>query len=152
MLPDMVLDTLFAVWKRLILLITMKKLSYNEIKHNCLSPKELERLPKNPIYVVAHNIRSLFNVGSIFRTSDALRVEKLFLTGFTGHPPRDEIEKVALGSTETVLWEYNENIFEIIEILRKLHVNIVALEHTDESKEFQEFKYEFCETNINGAG
>jgi len=121
----------------------MRKLSFEEVKRKCLSLEELEKLPRNPIYVIAHNIRSLFNVGSIFRTSDALRVKKIFLTGFTGHPPRDEIEKVALGSTKTVPWVYRRNVIEVINLLKKENVNIVALEHTDCSIDFQEFEYKF---------
>ena len=61
---------------------------------------------RNPIYVIAENVRSLFNVGAIFRTADGVKARKVFLTGFTGHPPRPEIEKVALGSDRAVPWAY----------------------------------------------
>jgi len=121
----------------------MRKLTFDELNSKCLTRKNFLILPKNPIYVIAHNIRSLHNVGSIFRTSDALKIEKLFLTGFTGYPPRDEIEKVALGATETVSWEYNKDVFEIIDRLKKDKVEIIVLEQTDKSIDFQEFNYNF---------
>jgi len=121
----------------------MRKLSFDEIKTKNLSGINSDEESRHPVYVIAHNIRSLFNVGSIFRTSDALRVKKLYLTGYTAHPPRDEIEKVALGSTVTVPWEHRDDIFEVIDILKNNHVSVIALEHTDESRDFQQYNYNF---------
>jgi 23S rRNA (guanosine2251-2'-O)-methyltransferase len=79
--------------------------------------------------VIAHNIRSLHNVGSIFRSCDAFGVEKLYLTGITGTPPRKEIAKVALGSEHRVAWEQVEDVFEIITRLKKEGIKVVALEN-----------------------
>jgi tRNA G18 (ribose-2'-O)-methylase SpoU len=78
--------------------------------------------------VIAHNIRSLHNVGSIFRSADAFGVEKLYLTGFTGAPPRAEISKTALGSEGRVSWEHRSDIFRVIGDLRAQGHSIIGLE------------------------
>lgn len=82
------------------------------------------------IRLLAHNVRSLWNVGSFFRTCDAFAVERLYLTGYTGHPPRREITKTAIGAEECVPWEHHENPIPIIEQLKKDSWQIVALEIT----------------------
>lgn len=79
-------------------------------------------------YVICQNIRSLFNVGAIFRTSDAFGVDKIFLTGITGRPPRKEISKVALGADEFIPWEYHRQPLRLIKKLKAEGVRIVALE------------------------
>lgn len=79
--------------------------------------------------VIAHNIRSLHNVGSIFRSCDVFGVEKLYLTGITGAPPRKEIAKVALGSEHRVAWEQVEDVFELVGRLKAEGNKIVALEN-----------------------
>jgi tRNA G18 (ribose-2'-O)-methylase SpoU len=109
----------------------MRKLSHPEIK---AERKEIERIheySRNPIYVICDNIRSIFNVGAIFRTSDGAFIEKIYLTGYTPYPPRKEIEKVALGATESVPWEYFEDPLEVVSILKKQGVKIAVLEITD---------------------
>ena len=121
----------------------MRKLTFEEINERQQSAAELKKQSRNPILVVCESIRSLYNVGSIFRTSDGLRVEKIYLCGFTGYPPRKEIDKVALGAADSVPWEYNENVTEVIKKLRMNGVQVVALEHTEGSSNFQEFKYSF---------
>jgi 23S rRNA (guanosine2251-2'-O)-methyltransferase len=78
--------------------------------------------------IIAHNIRSLYNVGSIFRNADGFGVEHVYLTGYTGQPPRDEISKVALGAEETVPWSHISNVEECIEKLRNEGAQILALE------------------------
>lgn len=95
--------------------------------------------PRVPITVVVHNVRSLYNVGSIFRTSDAVRIEELILTGFTPHPPRKEIDKTALGATATVPNRYEKNIIDVLQTERKRGSSIVALEQTRESIPVREF-------------
>ncbi|MFB6285118.1 MAG: TrmH family RNA methyltransferase [Candidatus Bipolaricaulia bacterium] len=82
-----------------------------------------------PLYVICHNIRSLWNVGSIFRTSDAAEVRKVFLGGYTGHPPRDRITKTALGADEWIPWEGHRHTWRFIERLQAEGVTIVALEN-----------------------
>ena len=96
-----------------------------------------------PIYIILENIRSLYNVGSIFRTSDAARIHKIFTTGITGHPPRKEIAKTALGAQDTVPWEHCNDSREIIQRLKSDGVTIVAVEHTDESISFWEAEFSF---------
>ncbi len=78
--------------------------------------------------IIAHNIRSLHNVGAIFRSSDAFSVEKLYLTGYTGQPPRKEIAKTALGSQNRVAWEHVEDVSELIVQLKQNGYHIAALE------------------------
>ena len=80
-----------------------KKLSMDEL--NRLSPEEFKNVEKTPLIIVLDNVRSLNNVGSAFRTADAFRIEKIFLCGITGTPPHREINKTALGATESVDWE-----------------------------------------------
>jgi tRNA G18 (ribose-2'-O)-methylase SpoU len=83
--------------------------------------------------IIAHNIRSLHNVGSIFRSADAFAVEKLYLTGYTGCPPQKEIAKTALGSENRVQWEKVEDIFLLLEKLRPKGFAIVGLETGDQA-------------------
>ncbi|MCB9802697.1 TrmH family RNA methyltransferase [Candidatus Nomurabacteria bacterium] len=94
-------------------------------------------------YIIAHNIRSLYNVGTFFRTADALGVDQLFLTGYTGKPPRKEISKVALGAEETVPWKYYKNVSSLITKLKKEGVKIIALEKTKSAIDYLDFKAEF---------
>ena len=79
--------------------------------------------------VIAHNIRSLHNVGAIFRSADAFGVERLYLTGFTGTPPRSEIAKTALGSEDRVAWEKVAEVVEVIEGVKAAGYRVVALEN-----------------------
>ncbi|MBI1730228.1 RNA methyltransferase [Candidatus Acetothermia bacterium] len=97
------------------------------------------------LYAICHNIRSLHNVGSIFRTADAAGVDKIFLCGYTGQPPRKEISKVSLGAEESVPWEHHYQTWRVVENLKSLHVQIVALENNIGfySQNFQEFKPRF---------
>ncbi|MEB2330492.1 MAG: TrmH family RNA methyltransferase [Ignavibacteriaceae bacterium] len=109
----------------------MRKLTYDEIKSLRLSETEALVTQRNPISVLCDNIRSIFNVGAIFRTSDAILAEKIWLTGYTPYPPRKEIEKVALGATRTVHWEYVKNPIEVIDKLKSFGVKIAVLEQTN---------------------
>ena len=121
----------------------MRKLSFEEIKSARPTPEEIEQEGRFPISVVAENIRSLFNVGSIFRTSDAARIEKLYLTGFSGQPPRNEISKTALGADRSVPWEYRKNTPALIRQLKSEGKTLVVLEHTDASRDFRKVTYTF---------
>ncbi len=111
----------------------MRKLTHQEISQHRFSPEQLKTMPRLPIYVLLDNIRSLYNVGSVFRTSDGARIEKLFLTGYTPFPPRKEIEKTALGATNTVPWEYFKNPLDPIQQMKSQGIRICTLEHTDKS-------------------
>lgn len=114
----------------------MRKLSHAEIAKYRFTKEQLLKEERFPIYVLLDNIRSLYNVGSIFRTSDGARIAKLILTGFTPHPPRKEIDKTALGSTETVPWEYEKNPSDAINKLKAQAIKICVLEHTNQSKPY----------------
>ena len=86
------------------------------------------------------DIRSLHNIGSVFRTSDAFLVEKIILCGITATPPNKEIHKTALGATETVAWEHHENVLEVIENLKKENIITMAIEQVESSVFLQDFK------------
>ncbi len=121
----------------------MRKLSYQEITSRRLSPEEIQKAERYPILTLLDNVRSLYNVGSIFRTADAVRLQKLYLTGITGSPPRREIDKTALGAVETVPWEYQENPLQVIHQLKNAGIQIVTLEHTSDSQDFTVFQPRF---------
>jgi tRNA G18 (ribose-2'-O)-methylase SpoU len=111
----------------------MHKLTHDEISKNRRKLDEFESVQRNPIYAMADNIRSLYNVGSIFRSSDGALLNTLFLTGYTPHPPRKEIDKTALGSTLTVPWEYHKDPLDAVAKLKDQKVKICVLELTDKS-------------------
>jgi 23S rRNA (guanosine2251-2'-O)-methyltransferase len=111
----------------------VKKLSHDEISKQRLAIEEIPDRKRLPVVVVADNIRSLYNVGSIFRTSDGALIQKLILTGYTPHPPRKEIEKTALGATRSVPWEYCSSPLSAIDTLRADGFRICCLEQTNES-------------------
>lgn len=111
----------------------MRKLSYEELLSSRPSLAEVQQRERHPIHVVVDNVRSLHNVGSIFRTSDGAGIEKLYLCGLTGKPPRPEIRKTALGAEESVAWEYHARAVDIVKELKRKGVYIVVLEHTNQS-------------------
>lgn len=116
------------------------KLTNEDIKTKRLSIEESKKINRFPIYVLLENIRSLYNVGSIFRTSDGARISELILTGYTPHPPRKELLKTSLGSTETVPWSYYENPLEVIKNFKKNKIIILAVELTNKSIPYYEIK------------
>ena len=111
---------------------TMRKLSHPEIKAERKDIEKIHEYNRNPIYVLCDNIRSIFNVGSVFRTSDGAFIEKVYLCGYTPYPPRKEIEKVALGATNSVPWEYHKDAIEVVKDLKKKGIKIAVLEITTE--------------------
>ena len=115
----------------------MRKLRNEELER--LSPEEIKKVEKNPIVIVLDNIRSMHNVGSAFRTADAFLCEKIVLCGITAQPPHREIHKSALGSTETVAWEYHENTIDAIESLRSEGYKIASVEQADKSISLEKF-------------
>ena len=117
----------------------MKKLSMDELGR--ITPDEFKKTPKIPVLVILDNIRSMNNVGSIFRTCDAFRIEKLYLCGITATPPHREIEKTALGATESVDWEYAENVVDLALELIKDNVKIFLIEQTDRSMPLHQFQF-----------
>jgi len=115
----------------------MKKLKNSELQR--LNIEEFKTAKKIPIIVILDNIRSLNNIGSVFRTSDAFIIEKIMLCGITAKPPHKDIQKTALGATESVNWEYFENTKDAINILKKLGFTIISVEQTEEATELQNF-------------
>ena len=118
----------------------MRKLENSELERKSVSAfKEAE---KTPFIIILDDIRSLNNIGSVFRTSDAFLVEKIYLCGITAIPPNKEIHKTALGATETVSWEYHNDILEVISNLKKESVAVFAIEQVQNSTFLQDFKTE----------
>ncbi len=115
----------------------MRKLKLDELGR--ISAGEYKKAVKTPVVLILDNIRSLNNIGSVFRTADAFRVEKIYLTGFTATPPHKDIHKTALGATESVDWAYEKNIVELLEKLKRENIHIVAVEQTDQSIPLQAF-------------
>jgi tRNA G18 (ribose-2'-O)-methylase SpoU len=115
----------------------MRKLTHEEIVGR---QKEKLKAPRLPFTVVLNNIRSLYNVGSMFRTSDGAGVEKIWACGITGHPPNQQIAKTALGAQDHVAWEYRQDVCSVLEELRAGGYQIVLLEQTRGSCPYETFK------------
>ncbi len=115
----------------------MRKLKNNEL--NRLSIDEFKSSEKTPIIVVLDNIRSLNNIGSVFRTSDAFRIEKIFLCGITATPPHKDIHKTALGATDSVDWEYAENTLAVLKDLKSKEITTIAIEQAENSMKLNQF-------------
>lgn len=115
----------------------MKKLKLEELGR--ISVEEFKEAEKLPVCIVLDNVRSLHNVGSAFRTADAFRVEKIILTGITGTPPHREIQKSALGATESVAWEYFESASEAVKNLKAEGYEVLIIEQTTGSIPVHEF-------------
>ena len=111
----------------------MRKLSHDEISARRVPRHKLAEIERLPIFGMLDNIRSLYNVGSIFRTSDGACISGLLLSGFTPHPPRKEIDKTALGATSTVPWDYFRDPKEALAEAKQRGARICVLEHTTES-------------------
>ena len=107
-----------------------------------MSAEDFRRAEKSPICVILDNVRSLNNIGSVFRTADAFRVEKIFLCGITATPPHRDIHKTALGSTESVAWEYFKHTIDVVLALKSEGVIIVAVEQTEGSISLESFSIE----------
>ncbi|MEK7670518.1 MAG: RNA methyltransferase [Bacteroidota bacterium] len=114
----------------------MRKLTHDEIAQKRVKTDEVETAERIPVTVVVDNVRSLYNVGSIFRTSDGAMIQRLVLTGYTPQPPRKEIEKTALGATISVPWEYVKNPVDAIHSLKEQGFKICCLELTDRSQPY----------------
>ncbi len=115
----------------------MRKLRNNELGR--ISVSTFKKTTKTPIIVVLDNIRSLNNVGAVFRTSDAFLIEKIYLCGITGTPPHREIHKTALGATESVDWEYKEDTLALVNELKAQGVLVAAIEQVENSVMLDEF-------------
>ena len=118
----------------------MRKLKNNEL--NRLSINDFKKSDKTPLIVVLDNIRSLNNIGSVFRTSDAFLIEKIILCGITARPPHKDIHKTALGATDSVDWEYTENTSDAISKIKNEGYIIASIEQTEKAVMLQDFKVE----------
>ena len=108
-----------------------RKLKLEELNRVSIADFKLQQ--KDPVVVLLDNVRSLHNVGSVFRTCDAMAVEKLYLCGITAKPPHREIQKTAIGATESVNWEYMEDAISIIHRYKKEGYTIISVEQTSNS-------------------
>ena len=130
----------FANQSLVFLLIVMnRKLKLDEL--NRVSVQEFKNQKKLPIIVVLDNIRSLNNIGSFFRTSDAFNIEAIYLCGISAQPPHREIQKTALGATESVEWRYFETTEQALGKLKEKEFLIYAIEQTENPIYLQEFTY-----------
>ncbi len=118
----------------------MRKLSMSELNRPSL--EDYKTRDKRPVVIVLDNIRSLHNVGSLFRTADAFNLEAIFLCGITATPPHREIHRTALGATESVTWKYYSTSRAAIETLKKKGYQIVVIEQTDESIPLSKIAFE----------
>ena len=109
----------------------MRKLKVTEM--NRISVAEFKEAEKMPLVVVLDNVRSLYNVGSVFRTSDAFRLQSICLCGITARPPHIEIHKTALGAEDSVAWRYYEDTLECVDNLRKEGYTILSIEQCEGS-------------------
>jgi 23S rRNA (guanosine2251-2'-O)-methyltransferase len=115
-----------------------KKLQNDEL--NRISADEMKLAEKVPVTIVLDNIRSLNNIGSVFRTADAFLMEQIYLCGITAIPPHRDIQKTALGATETVNWNHFNSTLEAIEQLKQQGYKIAAVEQTENSTSLNNFK------------
>lgn len=115
-----------------------RKLKNSELDRKTV--EEFKEASKTPIIVILDNIRSLNNIGSVFRTSDAFLIEKIYLCGITAQPPHKDIQKTALGATDTVSWEYAEDVLEIVTHLQQEGVKVFAIEQAEGAVMLDEFK------------
>ena len=115
----------------------MKKLSLEQL--NRISVDEFKQTDKIPVVVVLDNIRSLNNIGSVFRTSDAFLIEKIYLCGITATPPHKDIHKTALGATDSVDWEYFEDTLQLVNKLKAEGFIIASIEQVEKSVMLNEF-------------
>ena len=106
-----------------------------------ITTEQFKKSEKIPLIVILDNIRSMNNFGSIFRTCDAFVVEKLYLCGITAKPPHKDIAKTALGATESVDWEYVENVVELVQHLKQDNIKVYLIEQTDHSILLNQFQF-----------
>ena len=116
----------------------MRKLENSELDRKSI--EDFKTSEKTPLIIVMDDIRSLHNIGSVFRTADAFLVEKIYLCGITATPPNKEIQKTALGATETVAWEHSKSVIDVIKNLQAENVTVLAIEQVEQAYLLDEFK------------
>jgi 23S rRNA (guanosine2251-2'-O)-methyltransferase len=120
----------------------MRKLRNTELNRKTI--EEFKKSKKTSAIVILDNIRSIHNVGSIFRTSDSFLIEKIIISGYTATPENSKMEKTALGSSDSVDWEYTEDVIETIQSLKNKGIKVVSVEQADKSLKIEKFTPEKC--------
>jgi tRNA G18 (ribose-2'-O)-methylase SpoU len=115
----------------------------DELKADRPTIKEVEFIPRIPISILVENVRSVHNVGSIFRSADGFGAKKIYLTGYTAYPPREDLHKTALGAEDAVPWEYYEKPLDAVRVIKKAGNSLVLIEQTITSQSIYEIDYEF---------
>ena len=115
----------------------------DELKADRPTLDENKSIPKIPVSFLLENIRSVHNVGSVFRTGDGIGCEKIYLTGYTAFPPRQDLSKVALGAENAVRWEQFNDPIEAVKKVKQNNIKILALEQTYSSKSIYEYNWNF---------
>ena len=119
------------------------KRTNDELKSTRPILDEVENIPKIPISILVENVRSVHNVGSIFRTADGFGAKKLYLTGYTAYPPRQDLTKTALGAEESVNWEYYEDPILAAKHIKTIGSKLVLIEQTTQSEDFHQINWDF---------
>lgn len=120
-------------------------MEYRKLKNSELDRKSVEEFKeakKTPLVIVLDNVRSLNNIGSVFRTADAFLVKKIILCGITAQPPHKDITKTALGATDTVTWEYAKDTVTVVENLKESGYEVYAIEQAEKAIMLSDFKVE----------
>ena len=115
----------------------------DELKADRPTMEEVKFIPRLPISILVENVRSVHNVGSIFRSADGFGAEKIYLTGYTAYPPRKDLHKTALGSENTVPWEYEMDSLVVAEQIKKEGKILVLIEQTHNSKSIYDMDFQF---------
>ncbi len=116
----------------------MRKLKNEELVR--LTLEKFKSAKKTPLVIILDNVRSLHNIGSVFRTADAFLIEKIYLCGITAKPPHKDIRKTALGATESVAWHYSENTLDVVRQVQKEGYKAIAIEQATEATMLNEFE------------
>lgn len=117
-----------------------RKLANSELDRKTVD--EFKDSSKTPLIIILDNVRSLHNIGSVFRTADAFLIEKIYLCGITASPPHRDITKTALGATKTVAWEHRTNTSEVVEELQRSGIKILAIEQAENAVMLNDFAVE----------
>ena len=119
------------------------KRTNDELKADRPSIEEIKKIPRLPISILVENVRSVHNVGSIFRSADGFGAERIYLTGYTASPPREDLSKTALGSEKVVPWEHFKNPMDAAKKILKQRISLVLLEQTVKSKPIYDIQWNF---------
>ena len=119
------------------------KRTNDELKADRPTLDEVKSIPRLPISILVENVRSVHNVGSIFRSADGFGADKIYLTGYTAYPPREDLSKTALGAELAVPWEHNDNPVLLAKEIKKQNIQLVLLEHTKKSQSLYNLDWDF---------